>query len=127
MIDDDEEDLDFFLQALKSIDPSVTLVQSTSAEKILEQLRKGKLPIPNIIIIDLDMPRMDGTEFLNTCKKIEPLANVPIIIYTDSNDRGLEKICIKLGASAFIQKPATWLEIVQVAKNVLSNVNGTES
>lgn len=124
MIDNDEEDLDFFLEALRSIDPSITLVQSTSAEKTLEQLRKGNLPTPSIIIVDLDMPRMDGTEFLNTCKKIESLANVPIIIYTNSYNRELESICMSLGATAFIQKPDTWVKIVQVAKAVLESAHG---
>ena len=119
MIDNDEEDLDFFREALRSVEPSVTLVQSTSCEKTLEQLRKGNLPLPNIIIVDLDMPRMDGTEFLNTCRKIESLAKVPIIIYTNSYNTELEKICMNLGATEFIQKPDTWIKLVQVAKHIL--------
>lgn len=87
-----------------------------------------KYPKPGIILLDLNMPRMDGREALKTIKSIPELKKIPVIVLTTSREEEDMFKTYDLGANSFIRKPVEfeafletiqalgkyWLEIVEL-------------
>jgi CheY-like chemotaxis protein len=115
LIDDDQEDGDIFLTAVNNISPSVVVSYLNNAEKALHQLSLGKIS-PEIIFLDLNMPLMNGKEFLVKIKKDENLSQIPIVIYTTSSDPVTMRQIKELGAHHFITKPSDFNELIDLLK-----------
>lgn len=85
----------------------------------LELLNK-KENLPDIILLDLNMPKMNGIEFLSVLKKDKVLKYIPIIILTTSNNKKDLLECYKIGISGYIIKPLKYSEYVDKIEKVLS-------
>lgn len=105
LIDDDEDDQLLFSDAITEIDPSI---KCDMAGNGIEALRKlsGRQVSPDIIFLDLNMPLMNGFEFLTEVRAMSFLSEVPIVIFTTSNNLEHAIRTFELGASAFLTKPA---------------------
>ena len=84
-----------------------------SGEKALQMLRgyesdADKGPRPDLILLDLNMPGMDGRGFLKLIKADERLRSIPVIVLTTSTDAVDIQRCYHLGASTYIQKPVSF-------------------
>ncbi len=75
-------------------------------------------PLPNLILLDLNMPQMDGREVLKKVKSNPRLNSIPIIVLTTSTDIQDISKAYALGASSFIVKPNTFETLVEVIKAV---------
>ncbi|PSL46566.1 CheY-like chemotaxis protein [Chitinophaga niastensis] len=74
----------------------------------LEGLHENQMPM--LIILDLNMPRLSGTQTLEALKQDERYKNIPVIIYSTFLNEIQMKACMKLGAKAYIIKPNTYEE-----------------
>jgi two-component system response regulator len=74
-----------------------------------------KHPCPNIILLDLNMPRMDGRQALKWIKSHPELRSIPVVIYTTSSDNKDVRQCYRLGANTFMTKCAEFGELVDRA------------
>lgn len=99
VVDDNITNLKFAEQALKS-HYKVTLL--TSAMQTMKFLSKN---IPDLILLDVKMPEINGYEIFKTIKSIDRLKSIPIIFLTALNDVESELKCLNLGAIDFIRKP----------------------
>jgi CheY-like chemotaxis protein len=104
MIDDDIEDQEIFSDVLKGIDPEIQCVLYPGATEALDLLEQGS-QLPDWIFVDLNMPVMNGFEFLTAVKKSTALRSIPVVIYTTSNDQAHKAKARSLGAFSFITKP----------------------
>ncbi len=74
----------------------------------------SKAPRPDLILLDLNMPRVNGTEVLEKIKKDKELRKIPVIILTSSDrDRDICK-SYNLGANSFITKPVKFINFIEV-------------
>lgn len=80
-IDDDPEDCELFQEALKAVS-GADYHAIHDAFKALTVLKSGSL-VPDIIFLDLNMPRMDGREFLEAIKGVKALKAIPVILFFD--------------------------------------------
>jgi CheY-like chemotaxis protein len=80
---------------------------------------KEKLP-PALILLDLNMPGIDGRAILEILKQDNELRRIPVLILTTSNDARDINRCYELGASTYIQKPVDFNGLVHVAKQIRS-------
>ena len=64
-----------------------------------------KYPLPNVILLDLNLPSVDGREVLKQLKNDKNLCHIPIIVLTTSSDPGDIQHCYDLGANTYVQKP----------------------
>lgn len=123
IVDDDEDDIDFFCEAVRNIDRSHTCVTVSNCEEALQRLRKGKTQLPDLIFLDLNMPRMNGKICLRELKKDSALKNIPVIIYTTSSHHKDKEETLKHGAAHFITKPPTFERMKAEIKEALQVVS----
>lgn len=119
LVDDDEDDLQLFLQALRVIDRSIDLMYADDGVTALKLLFNRELPLPDYIFLDLNMHRMNGKECLTEIKSLAYLAHIPVIICTTSKRDSDVLKTKELGASAFFTKPSSFDELVQVIRFIL--------
>ena len=119
MIDDDVEDQEIFTDTLFSIDESIQCVRPVDGRQALGALLKKGAVLPDLIFVDLNMPTMNGYEFLKEIKDHQRLNHIPVIIYTTSSDNKDKEKAKRLGASSFITKPSELLELKRKLEAVL--------
>jgi len=83
-IDDDPEDREFVHEAIQSVDPSFIVIEAGNGQAGIEFLKKAKSfgDLPCLIILDVNMPGMNGFEIYNEIKKDEVLKTLPAVIFT---------------------------------------------
>jgi CheY-like chemotaxis protein len=105
LVDDDDDDREIFVEVVSELNPSAVLHTAINGADGFEKLGTYEAP-PNVIFLDLNMPIMNGTEFLRKIKEVEKLKNIPVVILTTSNDEWAIKQVQELGAHNFVTKPA---------------------
>lgn len=118
--DDDEDDRELFVDALREVDPSVILTQAEDGLQLMEILSTIKDPIPEILFLDINMPGKGGLECLEEIRKQEGgIKEINIIILSTSNDpQDIEK-SLQLGASFYAVKPSQYDVLKLFVKDVL--------
>ena len=104
VIDDDPDDAITFCETLKELDPHVEFTMLTNGDEALEFLRSNEL-LPALIVLDLNMPKMSGKQFLAALKSDNRLSPIPVVIYTTSSAQRDIDDTAQLGAAHFITKP----------------------
>lgn len=82
--------------------------------------RYGRAPLPDLILLDLNMPGMNGREFLATVKADMHFSSIPVVVLTTSEVERDVGAVYKLGASGFITKPADMDEFIDAMRNLLA-------
>ncbi|HYC29530.1 MAG TPA: response regulator [Chitinophagaceae bacterium] len=115
LVDDDKDDQYFFYKALEEADPSVTLLAAGNGADALEKLKFAR---PDIILLDLVMPVMNGVAFLRKVKADKQLRDIPVIVYTSDLSIFKEKEVLALGAEKIIYKPLDFEGTVRIIRNL---------
>ena len=110
-VDDDQEDRDFFCEALRQIDPTITCLIAGSGMEALALLETATA-LPDYIFLDINMPMMDGKQCLKALKSIPEFQQIPVIMYSTSTDTREIKECYRLGAEDFLIKPHSFDKLV---------------
>ncbi len=105
LIDDDHDDQLLFSIALKELNKSITFLNADNGLKALSMLTNEHTVIPDIIFLDLNMPIINGFDFLTRLKENSKLCNIPVVIYSTSCREEDIARTKNLGAFAFITKP----------------------
>ena len=120
LIDDDEDDRDFLEMALEEVDPGIRLLSANNAEDALRELRSKEIE-PHIIFLDLNMPRIDGWECLKLLKETDHLCDVPVIIYSTSENGRDPKD--NPGYNEFLTKQSKISDLVVRLREIFSRIN----
>lgn len=75
--------------------------------------------IPDAIFLDLNMPIMDGFQFLREIKSLSALQSIPVIILSTSSQQETVDAAKKMGAQGFITKPSDYYQLVDILKSYL--------
>lgn len=124
MADDDDDDCMLAKDAFEeSKAPGVFLCVEDGGE-LLDFLKgsgkyenEAKKSLPNLILLDLNMPRKDGRQTLREIKSTPELQSIPVVVFTTSSEKKDMDFCDELGANSFITKPAAfgeWIEIMRL-------------
>lgn len=106
LIDDDEDDRETFLQAIKQVDASIELDYATNGLDGLKRLKSYRGKLPDYIFLDLNMHIMNGMECLKEIKKLPEICEIPVIIYSTTLNEKIIYETLLLGAFDHIQKPS---------------------
>jgi len=112
-------------RAMDTLGLTHELIVAQNGEEALEILN-GLATIPNLILIDLNMPKMNGFELLSILKEIESLQNIPIVILTSSDSEQDIKNCYEKGITGFITKPTKYTDYVKKMKDLFEYCNVME-
>ena len=100
------------------------IVEAKNGEEAVEVLKQGDLP--DIILLDLNMPRMSGIEFLRILKSDDKLKYLPTIILTTSENRADLLTCFEIGIAGYIIKPLKYEDYEQKIKKVFDYWEASE-
>jgi CheY-like chemotaxis protein len=118
--DDDPDDQELFMITLLEFNNLYNCATATNGLDALNQLCNPEVSLPDLIFLDLNMPKMNGKECLIEIKKIDTLSLIPVIIYSTSADKRQMQETLQLGASYYLQKPNQMDELSGALKRILS-------
>ena len=118
LVEDDEVDAMSVERALKDINVTNALTIATNGEDALAHLRQPEQVLPCLILLDLNMPRMDGIEFLRVFKKDERLRRIPVVVLTSSSEEQDRTESFDLGVAGYMLKPVKYQQFVEVIRTI---------
>ena len=121
LVEDDTDDQLFFVDAVKEIEPTLECGIASNGLEALDHLDKVPPP-PSIIFLDLNMPIMNGFECLAKLKAIKQYKEIPVVIFTTSNQPVDVERTISMGAKLFLTKPPDF----EVLKDKLHDILKTD-
>ena len=95
------------------------IIEANNGEEALEIL-KDKNSLPDIILLDLNMPKINGLEFLTILKSDKSLRHIPTVILTTSNNQKDLLECYKIGVSGYVLKPLKYEDYVAKIESLLN-------
>lgn len=119
LADDDEDDRAFFKEALDELFISVKLTTVNDGVELMGFLSESG-NLPDILFLDLNMPRKSGFECLTEIKKMERLKHLTVIVFSTSLDMEIVDLMYEIGASYYIQKPGDFFKLKKVIENALT-------
>jgi len=105
IVEDSEDDFDATKRAFNKANLYNTIDHVYSGEEAIAYLQSPHVILPGIILLDLNMPGLDGRKTLDVIKQDKKLKKIPVVVLTTSNDERDIKACYDLGANTYIQKP----------------------
>ena len=126
LADDDIDDRFFFSKALKEIPLLTHLTVVHDGEELMNYLEKNTENLPNILFLDLSMPRKTGFECLYEIKDNEKLKNMPVVMFSTSfpsnntYEQGMIETLKKIGAQDYIRKPGDFKLLKELIHNIIT-------
>jgi len=118
LIEDDTIEVMKFNRVVKTLNLNHKIIEANNGEEALEILRIKEI-IPDIILLDLNMPKLNGLEFLRILKNDESLKFIPsIVLTTSSNHKDLLE-CYKIGIAGYLLKPLKYDDYMERIKKLL--------
>jgi CheY-like chemotaxis protein len=123
VVADDDEDYRFlFEQSLQETGIGSTLSFASNGIEVIDLLSTMSMP-PDIIFLDINMPKMDGLTALERIRANEAFTKVPIIIFSCTQDPGKIGEAYQKGATLYVSKPCNFFDYLSLLRSLLSNNN----
>lgn len=106
LVEDDQDDVELMQDALRDNDIPFTMDIIRQGDKVIPYLKSCK-NFPNVILLDLNLPKMHGREVLSRIKLSEEFKQIPVAILTTSSSKSEKEFCLSAGATNFLTKPST--------------------
>jgi CheY-like chemotaxis protein len=117
VVDDSSADVRLLQEAVREqrLDADLTAVED--GEQALAHLRSGNAP-PDLILLDLNLPRLDGREVLRILKRDPALLSIPVIVLSTSTSPADVRACYALHANAYLVKPMAIDDLSELVRAV---------
>ncbi len=120
LADDDNDDCRLFQEALNDLPIETELTTVPNGEQLMELLAKKRKRLPDVLFLDLNMPRKNGFSSLGEIKRNNELDQLPVIIFSTAIEEEKIRQVYKDAAHYYIRKPATFSELKNVIFKVLA-------
>ncbi|WP_159470034.1 response regulator [Dyadobacter sp. 3J3] len=119
LADDDEDDRLFLREAIISILPETIIIEATDGQDLVDLIScKNKTRNLTLILVDMNMPRLNGLEAISIIKSQPEFKNIPALMVSTSQDAALRKQAYQLGINTFITKPITMDGYESIARGI---------
>ncbi|HRG83935.1 MAG TPA: response regulator [Chitinophagaceae bacterium] len=122
LVEDNEGDILLTLEAFSELPAATSIDVVRDGAEALAYLRKegkySKTPLPQLILLDINMPGMNGIELLEHIKSDELLKRIPVLMLTTSSSSADIKACYDRSANCFITKPIDFGKFQEVVENI---------
>ena len=120
LAEDDEDDQEFIKMAFEKVSTKHRLHIADNGQEVLNYL----LPLPEnnlpcLIVLDLNMPVLNGLQTLEALKRTVKFKNIPIVIFSTSDSFEDRTRSVSKGATEYLVKPSNMTEIVKTVENML--------
>jgi CheY-like chemotaxis protein len=128
LADDDLDDCNFFKKAIAELHQSINLTIVRDGEQLMQYLYDNANKLPDVLFLDLSMPRKNGIECLSEINEDEKLKDLNVVMFSTSFTKGIDyeqnliNTLLKIGANDFIRKPGDFTQLKQVINQVLLTV-----
>lgn len=117
--EDDLDDQMLMKSAFKDNRINCQLDFVSDGEELLNHLEKCEV-LPDLLLLDLNMPKIDGSEVLKTIRKSEFYSHIPVMVISTSSAEDEVKKVYSLGAAAYLIKPSSYVELLKLVKHLTS-------
>jgi CheY-like chemotaxis protein len=118
IVEDSPDDFEATKRAFTKANLRNAIHRAESGEDALDYLRNGARQRPGLILLDLNMPGLDGRKTLEIIKRNRELKKIPVVILTTSNDERDVQACYELGANTYIQKPVDFDGLISAIRRL---------
>ncbi len=118
LVEDDDVDVMTVKRALKDLNIKNRLVNTANGEEALEYLKNNDNKKPCIILLDLNMPKMNGIEFLQVVKTDDTLKKIPVIVLTTSSQQQDIVESFRLSVAGYIVKSVDYAEYTEAINTI---------
>ena len=108
VVDDDIDDVEFVEQALSRKNYGGNIISVSNGRELFSKLYNTEVERPQAIILDLNMPFIDGFDVLKDLKNDERFSSIPVIVLTASSNVKDEIRCVELGCDLYLRKPSSF-------------------
>lgn len=120
VVDDDADDRMFVRRALRTVAGDLHVAEAVDGEQALIYLRDTSRPFPDLVLLDLKMPRMDGFETLAAIRRDPLLLHRPVVaIFTTATDPESVRKAYRAGANAYVAKPSSMGSLTDMMAGVV--------
>lgn len=119
LADDDTDDCRFFEEAISGFIPPANFKAVNDGEQLMQLLNKESYKLPDVLFLDLNMPRKNGFECLTEIKQNKKLRDLPVVIFSTSSAYNNMNGLFKQGADVYIRKPGTMAQMIKVIRHAL--------
>lgn len=128
LADDDRDDIELFQSAVKECSLNIKVSAAGDGQMLIELLVKES--VPDFIVLDLNMPRMNGFDCLIAIRKNRKYNGVPVIIFSTSSSQKDIDYCLSNGANYYAVKPSSFNNLRRLVNDIcngdICNCNGTK-
>jgi chemotaxis family two-component system response regulator Rcp1 len=122
MVDDNPADIDLTTEVLAQIEGHYHVNSVNDGEEAISFLRHegkyAKAPVPDLVVLDLNLPRKDGCEVLTNIRADPALARIPVVIFTTSQAHSDISRSYDVGANCYLRKPGNLAEFVAAVQSM---------
>jgi CheY-like chemotaxis protein len=118
LIEDDQVDTMVVRRALKELHVATRLESVENGEEALDYLRDPARERPCLILLDLNMPVMNGIEFLQAAKVDPELKRMPVVVLTTSDEQKDKVESFELGVAGYMRKPVDYQQFVEIIRTI---------
>ncbi|MEN8199673.1 MAG: response regulator [Thermodesulfobacteriota bacterium] len=118
LVEDDKVDVMTVKRALRDLKLTNGLAVAGNGEEALAYLKNPENDPPCIILLDLNMPKMNGLEFLNVAKQDGGLKGIPVIVLTTSHEEQDKVSSFNLGVAGYMLKPVDYQQFIEVVRTI---------
>ena len=118
LVEDDQVDVMSVKRAFKDLKVTNRLDVTGNGEEAVEFLNDSRNELPCVILLDINMPRMNGIEFLRIIKKDDRLKMIPVVVLTSSKEEQDKMDGFGLGIAGYMLKPADYGKFVEVIRTI---------
>ncbi|MDF2436134.1 MAG: two-component system response regulator [Bacteroidota bacterium] len=125
-VDDDKDERFFIKEAFTDFVDAGQLRFFTNGVELIESLSEHTGPLPDFIIMDLNMPLMNGREALDIIKNNPVWKEIPVVIFSTSNYEKDIANCLSSGAMKYICKPASMMEYPKIFESLIKEITSEQ-
>lgn len=129
IVDDDDDDFLLMQDAFHELKMEHHLEHKKDGSELIDYLKYLKercLALPDLIILDINMPKIDGIKALTWLKNQKEFCHIPVIIYTTSSSIEQNRNCMQLGAQAFVSKCQEYSKLLCFVQGLDDFIRHTE-
>lgn len=121
LVEDEQSAIRLFKEAFAELESPIEVTVATDGEQALEMLSlqgNSDPERPDVVVLDLDLPDIDGGEVLRRTRTRDDLASPPVVVVSNSDDPEVINESYRLGASLYIVKPTGYQDLVDVIREM---------